>query len=155
ERNRLPLITCNMGTAILARRPFDKGMSELALSRVSRVAGADGVYSGILGSDWYSDEVERMVMAALKNKYHNFKSCAPVVAGGLTVVNLWQNLKHYGDDVLLQAGTGLLGYPGGVAKGVRAMRKIIDEVPRALTSAEANDATIRLASKYGYLRDGL
>jgi ribulose-bisphosphate carboxylase large chain len=53
---RIPLITCNIGIALLTRAGQPSGMSGAVLARLSRLSGADAVHTGASAADWHGLE---------------------------------------------------------------------------------------------------
>jgi ribulose 1,5-bisphosphate carboxylase large subunit-like protein len=151
----LPIITCNMGTAVMTRPKQFAGASEVFISKLSRIAGADGVYSGIVGSSWYSMDVFRASMASLRKSFYDLKRTFPVVAGGLNLANLGENLVAQGTDILLQAGTSVMGFPTGPRNGAMAFRTIVENFNPSMGHEEMEQKLIELGKKYQYVRDGL
>jgi ribulose 1,5-bisphosphate carboxylase large subunit-like protein len=153
----LPIITCNMGTALLTRTPRSAGLSEVLISKLSRIAGADGVHSGIVASDWYSLEMFRASNAALRQPFTNaLRPAFPVVAGGLNLANLVKNLFVHGTtDVILLAGAGVMGFPTGTYDGAQAFHAIADAFSPSMSEADLDDMLLRLAKKLPAVKSGL
>lgn len=143
----LPIITCNMGTAVVTRPTQLTGMSEVVISELSRIAGADAVNSGIVGSVWYNSEAEPQSLSNLRKPFGNLKASFPVVAGGLTIANLLPNLHDHGSDVILQAGGGIMGFPSGPKYGASAFRKIVDNFHIGMSRYESEKMLIDLGKK--------
>jgi len=147
----LPIITSNMGTAMLARSIASTGMSEMLLAKLSRVAGADAVYSGILHSSWYSPDLFRNSLGVLRRPMHRLAPSFPVVAGGLNLLNLWDNIAAQGPDIILQAGSAILGHPKGAQCGAEAFRAVMREVDPELSA----DQVQRKLSALGRQHEGV
>lgn len=79
-------------------------------------AGADAVlYPAHYGSLPFDVQEEVRIRDTLRS--HNV---FPVPSAGIRVEILPQILADYGSDVILNAGTGIMDYPGGPAAGVKA-----------------------------------
>lgn len=151
----LPIITSNMGVAVMTRPEQFAGASEVLISKLSRIAGADGVYSGIVGASWYNLDVFRASMASLRRSFYDFNRSFPVVAGGLNLANLGENLVAQGPDILLQAGSSVLGFPTGPRNGAMAFRAVVDNFNQHMTHEEMERKLVELGKKFQYVRDGL
>lgn len=149
----VPVLTCNMGWAMLSRTSDATGMSEVAMAKLSRIAGADGVYSGILGSSWYSEAIFRQSLAALRQPMHAYNESFPVIAGGLTPLNLLDNLGVQGRDVMVQAGSAIFRHPGGSELGAKAFRLILDAFDPARSQEENAEILGDLWDKHLCVRD--
>ena len=151
----LPIITCNMGTAILTRPQQFAGASEVLISKLSRIAGADGMYSGIVGSSWYSMDIFRASLAALRRPYYDLNRSFPVVAGGLNILNLGENLVAQGPDIILEVGSSIMDYPSGPRNGASAFRTIIENVSPNMSPDELERKLITLGNTHEHVRVGL
>lgn len=150
---QMPIFTCNMGTAILTRPSQVTGISEVVISKLSRLAGMDAVYSGIVSSMWYSEDVFRASLAALRKPFNHLKEVFPVVAGGLSIDNLIGNLIVQGKDILLQGGSTVLGFPAGPKAISQAFRIIVNEYDVSMTESELQKRIVTLANKMPVLKE--
>jgi ribulose 1,5-bisphosphate carboxylase large subunit-like protein len=48
-------------------------------------------------------------------------------------------VKFFGRDVIIQAGGGIHGHPGGTVAGARAMRQAVDAATKGIPLAEYAD----------------
>lgn len=153
EDIHVPIFTSNMGWAMLSRTKNATGISETVMAKLSRIAGADGVYSGIVGSTWYSDSIFRQSLSALRRPMHTLRESFPIIAGGLSPLNVLDNLSVQGKDVIVQAGSAILRHPSGAKHGAQAFRLIMDSFcPNA--STEENDETLsKLGEKHACVRE--
>jgi 2,3-diketo-5-methylthiopentyl-1-phosphate enolase len=79
-------------------------------------AGADAVlYPAHYGSLPFDAQEEALIRDTLR-----LRNVFPVPSAGIRVEILPQILADYGCDVILNAGTGIMDYPGGPAAGVKA-----------------------------------
>jgi 2,3-diketo-5-methylthiopentyl-1-phosphate enolase len=79
-------------------------------------AGADAVlYPAHYGSLPFDPNEEHSIRDTLRSR-----GVFPVPSAGIKVEILPQILADYGREVILNAGTGIMDYPGGPAAGVQA-----------------------------------
>jgi 2,3-diketo-5-methylthiopentyl-1-phosphate enolase len=79
-------------------------------------AGADAVlYPAHYGSLPFDPQEEERIRDHLRSR-----NVFPVPSAGIKVELLPRILADYGNDVILNAGTGIMDYPGGPAAGVKA-----------------------------------
>lgn len=148
EAISVPVLTCNMGSSILTRPSQFTGTSEAVISMISRLAGADGVYAGISGALWYSPEVLRDSYGSLiKSNFHGKKRSMAIISGGLSVANLGRNIAIMGLDLMLQAGTSILGYPKGPFAMASAMKTIIESIPNNVSEEDVDKIILEVAKK--------
>lgn len=151
----VPVLTCNMGAGILTRPSPHTGVSETVVSLLSRLAGADGVYSGISGALWYSPDALRGSFNALRSGFWGKRQTMAVVAGGLNIVNMWPNIALMGSEIMLQAGSSILGYSRGPREMAYAMRLILDNMPHTLSDEQAEKRLLQLADEHAELARAL
>jgi 2,3-diketo-5-methylthiopentyl-1-phosphate enolase len=78
--------------------------------------GADAVlYPAHYGSLPFDPAEEQRIRDSLRSR-----NVFPVPSAGIKVETLPQILADYGSDVILNAGTGIMDYPGGPGAGVKA-----------------------------------
>lgn len=160
---QLPVITTNMGGGILSRprqasntgKPT--GISEIVISKLSRLAGADGVHAGTSASECYGTDPWGMSIYALQRKWRNLRGSFAVAEGDLNVANIWENIHSLGPEVMLEACTGILGYPGGARLGAKAFRVLVEHLHAEMEEQEARDTIHRLRKdrRNGFLDAGL
>jgi len=151
----LPIITSNMGIAALTRPSQNIGTSEVTISKLSRIVGVDGAYSGIIGAAWYSDDIFRASLAALRKPFFDLPQTFPIVAGGLNIANIGENLIFQGNDVMFQIGTGVMGYPSGPRNGAFAYRTLVENLEPDLSLEDMERKLVALGKKYSPLKEGL
>jgi ribulose 1,5-bisphosphate carboxylase large subunit-like protein len=150
----LPVFTSNMGTALMSRGD-GSGTAEGVMVKLSRLAGADGVYTGILGSSWYNNDVIQSSLAALRSPFHGLRRSFPIVAGGLTIANLFDNIVAHWPDVMLQAGSSLFGFPSGPRLGAQVFRQLIGKLRPGLHKKDVDNELIELGRKNAQIRAAL
>jgi len=145
----LPVITTNMGVCLLTRPklPASTGMSEALVSKLSRIAGADGVHLGSVAAGCFAQESWHPAIIALQSDLQNIRPSFVVVEGDITLANAWENISVFGPDVMLETSSGILGYPGGARKGADAFRMLVENIPCSLSSVEAHEKLMELARR--------
>ena len=84
-------------------------------------AGADAVlYPASYGSLGFDPTEEAKIRDILRSR-----DVFPVPSAGIKPSIVSQVLKDYGQDVILNAGTGIMDYPDGRAAGVKAFFKAL------------------------------
>lgn len=143
----VPVFACNVGSGLLTRS--STGVASSVYCRLSRLAGADAVQTGIVAGDAYTTEAWGPSVIALDRSLGHINPSLPIVAGGLNIANLWRNWRSLGNDVIFAAGSGIFGYPGGPGAGAEALRKLLENLSPEMSGKEAADETVRLAQGRG------
>jgi ribulose-bisphosphate carboxylase large chain len=156
----LPIITCNMGCGILTRPAQDAsyintGISEVVISKLCRLAGADGVHAGTCDSECYGQNVWGPSILALTAKLHHLQPVCAVAEGDITVVDVWANIQSLGSGLLLEPCSGVLAYPDGPRKGAAAFRALVEVLHADMVNEEATQATIELSKHDANVRNAL
>jgi ribulose-bisphosphate carboxylase large chain len=114
------------GHAAFTRSPVH-GINMVAISKVSRLIGVDQLHIGaIVGK---MSETEEEVMAnrdAIMSDMYGLKRVFPVASGGLHPGSIPLLIRHFGKEVIIQAGGGIHGHPEGSKKGATAMRQAVN-----------------------------
>jgi len=114
------------GHAALTRNPRH-GISMRVLAKALRIVGVDQLHVGtVVGKMFESREEVAGNCEALKGEMGHLKPAMPVASGGLHPALVPALLEFFGRDVVIQAGGGIHGHPGGTADGARAMRQAIE-----------------------------
>ena len=111
----------------MSRNPAH-GISRLVFSKLLRMLGCDQFHIGTAGigkMDPYQEEV-LACDAALKKEWGSIRSTLPVASGGINPRLVPSIVKAMGNDILIIAGGGLWGHPGGARKGSKALSQAID-----------------------------
>lgn len=152
----VPIVNTGFGRGLITHPTNGTGLADVVLAKFSRLSGADASYVGNPGTELrYTQEMIRPTITALTAPFHKVKPSMPIVSGGLTIADFWKSASYFGADVILLAGRGILGFPGGARKGASAFRTILENVPANLTLEEAEAKVIALARKNSLIRDGL
>ena len=103
------------------------GISMRVVAKLARVVGVDQLHVGAAVGKMAETEPEvRGNIEALKQDMHGVKPVMPVASGGLHPGLVPSLVKIFGLDLVIQAGGGIHGHPGGTSAGARAMRQAVD-----------------------------
>ena len=105
------------------------GIAMRPIATVARIIGVDQLHVGtVVGkmSEIKSEVLENI--DACKAELNGIKPVLPVASGGLHPRLVPALLETFGNDVVIQAGGGIHGHPGGTVAGARAMRQAVDAV---------------------------
>lgn len=156
----IPILCCRSLQGVINRG--ENGIDIYVLLKLARMAGADGMHIGsisgklphlIAGGE---DEVKNRALT-LTSRSNKIKPMIPILSGGLHPGNIEWNLKHVGNKVILQAGSGVSGHPDGPKAGGKAMRDLVDGLLQGFTTYEMskrNDFIFRALQKWGYVDQG-
>jgi 2,3-diketo-5-methylthiopentyl-1-phosphate enolase len=112
--------------------------ASLLLGKLMRLAGADLVlFPSPYGSVVMPREENMAVKDALLAPLHGLKTSFPVPSAGIHPGLVALILKDFGRDVVVNAGGGIHGHPGGTAAGGRAFRQAIDAAGSGIPLREA------------------
>lgn len=123
---RVPIHVHRTMHEALTRYP-GHGIAMRPLARILRLLGADQLQTGSVGGKTGHEAARvKLSMDALTCPCHAVKPVFPVSGGGMHPVCVAQELDALGTDIILMAGAGIYGHPGGIAAGARAMRQAVD-----------------------------
>lgn len=107
--NRAVFLANNIGRGVLCRPPRYY-ISEKVLAKLSRLAGADAVYTGPISSPFpYDTKILREERDSLQGQFCGFKPSFAVTSGDIgNGKNVGENVNAIGSDVMIQMGGGLL-----------------------------------------------
>lgn len=160
DQINLPILCCRSLQGVFHRG--ENGIDIYVLMKFARIAGADGMHIGsisgklphlIAGGE---DEIKNRALT-LTGKSKNLKPMIPILSGGLHPGNIEWNLKHIGNKVVLQSGSGVLGHPDGPYAGGKAMRELVDGLLAGYSTyqiSKKNDSVYRALQKWGYVENG-
>ena len=156
---RVPVVTTNFGAGILSRpRLMDvpgkpTGCSETVISKLSRLAGADGVHAGTTASECYGEAAWGPATRALRAGFYDLKPSFAVAEGDLNAANLWENIKTLGRDVMLEPTSGIVGIPGGAKLAAKAFRTLAERLDPDMTDDQAHRTIMDTAKRVRGLAD--
>lgn len=103
------------------------GISMRVVAKLARVVGVDQLHVGTAVGKMAETEREvRGNIDALKQDMYGVKPVLPVASGGLHPGLVPSLVEIFGLDLVIQAGGGIHGHPGGTSAGARAMRQAVD-----------------------------
>jgi 2,3-diketo-5-methylthiopentyl-1-phosphate enolase len=120
----------------------------LLLGKLVRIAGADlSLFPSPYGSVVMPKEENLGVMEALLTDSLPQKSVFPVPSAGIHPGLVPLIMNDFGPEVVVNAGGGVHGHPGGAAAGGRAFRQAVDAVKsgRSLQAYSENHEELRIA----------
>ena len=128
RHSRLPIHAHRNGWGLFHRSPYI-GISYVAWQKLWRLAGADHMHVNGLRNKFCEDDAS--VLASARECLTPMfdvpgRGCEvmPVFSSGQTVHQVPDTWRGLGSaDLIFAAGGGLLGHPGGIAAGVRALRQ--------------------------------
>jgi len=150
----------------LTRNP-KHGMSMLAISDIARLIGMDQLHIGTVVGKMegkkkevvaISEEIERKFVKAkghiMAEKWGNIKPVFAVCSGGLHPGMVPKLVDYLGEDIIVQAGGGVHGHPGGTMAGAQAMRQAVnayrDNIP-VKEYAKTHEELREAIEKWGYI----
>ena len=157
----LPIITTNMGVGLLTRASssdgavITTGVSEAVISKISRLAGADGVHLGTVNSGCFAQDSWDPALVTLRAPLNNIISSMAVIEGGVTLANVCENIATFGPDVMVEICNGIMNYPGGPAKGASAFRILFESTSFCESLKEVNETVLEIARKDRNFSHGL
>lgn len=107
-------------------RAEGQGVSPEVIAKFTRLMGGEFFRSNILGGylvGGSNDEIHSL-NNVMRMEMKGIKDMVPALSGGLNPGNLLENLQAFGTGVMVLAGTGITQYPGGIQKGVLAMKDV-------------------------------
>lgn len=134
--------------AAFDRNP-NQGIDMMVIADFARLIGVDTLHIGtgigklegkIKDIKELQEEIEENNIKAtkerLEQKWWNIKSTLGVSSGGLHPGHVPFLIKHLGKNLVIQAGGGIHGHPGGTIAGARAMRQAVNAVMNKVSLKE-------------------
>lgn len=127
------------------------GISMLVIAKLSRLVGIDQLHIGGIVGKMYEgkkevtmvgEEIEQQIVSEdiarhrLQEDWHDLKPMFAVCSGGLDPTKVSPLVHAMGRDIIIQAGGGIHGHPGGTYKGAKAMRQAMEAEMLGHTAAE-------------------
>ncbi|WP_210604485.1 RuBisCO large subunit C-terminal-like domain-containing protein [Brevibacterium oceani] len=127
ERCDLPIHGHRAMIGAYARSP-QVGIDFCVFQKLARLSGADHIHTNGLRNKFYgSDEEILAAINAVRTPLLGGYGAVPVLSSGQTPDLAHETYARVGaDELLVLAGGGIHGHPGGSAAGVRAMRAAWD-----------------------------
>ncbi len=119
----------------------EHGLSMMCVADFARMAGSDSLHIGTgIGKmrggkrevAEISEEIESRKVGKTKHRleqdWGEMKPVFSVCSGGIYPGHVPYLMKNFGKDLIIQAGGGCHGHPGGTSAGAMAMRQAVDSV---------------------------
>jgi ribulose-bisphosphate carboxylase large chain len=137
DRCELPIHGHRAMLGAIARSP-QLGIDFRVFQKLARLSGADHVHTNGLRNKFYGDDDEVLsAIEAVREPLLGGYGAVPVLSSGQTPDLAPQTYERVGStDLLVLAGGGIHGHPGGSAAGVTAMRAAWDA---ALAGVDIDD----------------
>ena len=153
----LPILCCRSGYGMLSRGRH--GMAYFVFLKLARLCGADAIHMGSVGGKLphaiVGDDSElRSRISWLRARIRRMPKTMPIISGGIHPGSVAWNMERLGNDLIIQAGSGVLGHPGGPQSGGRAIRVAVEAALLDKPMHKAARETLELAAaieKWGYL----
>ena len=144
-----------LGLAIHAHRAmhaaFDRvpnhGVSMRVLAQIARLTGVDHIHTGTANLGKLENEDTAGINRWLQTDLHGVSDVLPVASGGLHPGTVEPLLDTLGTDLIVQAGGGIHGHPGGTHEGAKALRQAVDAYVAGtpVTEAAADNPALQAA----------
>jgi ribulose-bisphosphate carboxylase large chain len=127
------------------------GISMLVIAKICRLIGMDQLHIGGIVGKMYEgkkevksvgEEIEQRLVCEsifkhrLQEDWLDLKPMLAVCSGGLSPVSVRPLIHDMGRDIVIQAGGGIHGHPGGTIAGAKALRQAVDAEMLGLTPTE-------------------
>jgi ribulose-bisphosphate carboxylase large chain len=132
----VPLHIHRAGHAAFTEDPHH-GITMLVLAKLARLAGGDQLHTGtVVGKMKGTKEEVIQTNDFLKNEWFGLKNVFPVASGGVHPLLIPRIVELLGRDIVIQAGGGVHGHPGGTEAGARALKQALDAVLQTIPLEE-------------------
>lgn len=122
----VPIYAHSGGRSIFSRVP-NQGIDSRVIAKLVRLCGGDYFQIGVVGGYLLGTKEEMLEFVRIfREKIDKVKDTVPVVAGGLTAINIIDNIKAFGLNIMGLAGTSILNHPMGIRAGVLAFHQAKD-----------------------------
>lgn len=135
------------GFAAASRHP-NLGIGFRAFQKFTRLAGVDHLHVGGFRSKFFIDDAETADnIDAVRTPLLGGRECLPAISSAQWAGTAPVTWEHTGtDDLLVLAGGGVLGHPGGPDAGARSMRQAWEAVTAGVTLEDAAKEHSELAA---------
>jgi len=114
------------GHAAFTRNP-KHGISMGVVAKIVRIIGLDQLHvSAAFGKMSEGEGEVKRNCEVLRGDLYGLKGVMPVASGGLHPRTVPPLIENFGSDIVIQAGGGIHGHPGGTISGAKAMRQAIE-----------------------------
>jgi ribulose 1,5-bisphosphate carboxylase large subunit-like protein len=157
EEIHLPILCCRSSYGMLARGK--NGLAYFVFLKMARLCGADGIHMGSIGGKLphaiIGDDSElRSRVSWLRARIPGINRTMPIISGGMHPGSVEWNAGRLGGEIILQAGSGVIGHPDGPCAGGKAMRAAVQALLDGIPTHEAARSVPELETalrKWGYL----
>ncbi len=127
------------------------GISMLTIAKLCRLIGIDQLHVGGIVGKMYEgkkevvsvgEAIEQQVVSEsifkhrLQENWLGLKPMMAVCSGGLSPPKVAPLIHAMGRDIIIQAGGGIHGHPGGTIAGAKAMRQAVDAEMYGISAEE-------------------
>lgn len=167
ERNTLPIHAHRAMHAAFTENP-NHGISMMVIADIARLIGVDTLHVGTgIGKmtgklqeiEEINQEIERQKIREthlrLKQDWYGLKPVMSVCSGGIYPGHVPYLMKHFGNDIVIQAGGGIHWNPRGSRYGAMGMRQAVEAIMQnsSLESYAKSHRELREAlNKFGNLK---
>lgn len=106
-------------------RSRDFGIDMVVWTRLVRMCGGDQFHLGSASGKMDRPAELGALLRAMTAPWHGLAPAFPVSSGGLHPASVPHEVAAFGPDVVLQAGGGIHGHPGGTRAGAKAFQQAI------------------------------
>ena len=145
ERHGLAIHAHRAMHAAFDRVP-DHGVSMRCLAQFARLAGVDHLHTGTAGLGKLETEDTPGINDWLRSALHGLRPVLPVASGGLHPGLVPPLLHALGPELIVQAGGGIHGHPGGTHDGAKALRQATHAALDGLPLEQAAESLPELAA---------
>lgn len=131
------------------------GLSEVIISKLCRLCGADQLHMGSVAGKFIEHISEKRKCAdALTKKWYHLKPTMPNMSAAMHPGNVDVNVDVIGLDISIFAGGGIHGHPDGVTAGAKAMIQAAEAAEKGIPApeyAKQHKELARALEKWGYV----
>lgn len=133
----------------ITRSP-DYGIDMLVLCQLTRLAGGDQLHIGSASGKMEHSHGLAAMLEALTGDADGATTVFPVASGGLHPASVEAEVAAFGPDVVVQAGGGVHGHPGGTRQGAHAMATAVRALAEGQRLQDVPDEALQTAlAKWG------
>ena len=158
----LAFFATNMGSGMMGRNPDDErlgqpegerrflrtGFSETLTAKLSRLAGADGVHTGSVGSECFEIAEYAHTPRALRPSADILRPSFAVTEGDIQFTQVPDNVLEMGTDIVIETASGIANHPAGVEQGARAYRLLVGCLSDDLTRDDVDEIVNLLRHRF-------
>lgn len=131
------------------------GLSEVVVSKLCRLCGADQLHMGTVAGKFVDHISEkRECVKVLTKRWYDIKPTMPNASAAMHPGNVEVNVAVMGKNISILAGGGIHGHPDGTTAGARAMVQAAEAVEKGIPIpeyAKEHRELARALGKWGYV----